>query len=159
MQIRDRDYYRASQERLRQAIRLSTQEGAYALSIYCSGLAVECLLRAFRWREDRTFSGRHDLDELLKASGVLRVNDDYMRRKGKNDDEILAASRDFRAAMNEIVVLWHNSMRFASEDRLHAHLRALGRVQGIRGDPLRQNALAMLNAAQFIVNKGVVLWG
>jgi hypothetical protein len=99
------------------------------------------------------------LDELLKASGVLQVNDDYMRRKGKNDDEILAASRDFRANMNEIVVLWHNSMRFASEDRLRAHLRALGRVQGIKGDPLRHNALAMLNAAQFIVNKGVVLWG
>lgn len=71
MQFRDRDYYRASLDRMRQAQALSMHGDAYALSMYCSGLAVECLLRAFRWREDNSFEGRHDLTDLLKASGMV----------------------------------------------------------------------------------------
>lgn len=158
MQFRDRDYYRASLQRIRQAQALSMEKDAYALPMYCSGLAVECLLRAFRWKADKSFEGRHDLNDLLKASGILRVNDEYMRRKGKDEEEILRASREFRAAVNEIVILWHNNLRFASEMRLKAHLTELNRVQGIKGDPLRKNALDLIDAAQLIINKGIVLW-
>lgn len=158
MQFRDRDYYRASLDRMRQAQALVRHDDCFALSMYCSGLAVECLLRAFRWKEDSSFEGRHDLDVLLKASGILRVNEDYMRRRGKNDDEILRSSLDLRAAMNVIVVVWHNNLRFASETRLKAHLTALKRVQGIKGDPLKKNASDLIEAAQLIMNKGMVLW-
>jgi hypothetical protein len=158
MQFRDTDYYRASLERMRQAQTLSKEGDAYALSMYCSGLAVECLLRAFRWKEDQSFEGRHDLNELLKASRILRVNDDYMHRRGKDEKEILRSSREFRAAMNEIVILWHNNLRFASDARLKAHLAGLNRVQGIKGDPLKKNASDLIDAAQLIVNRGMVLW-
>jgi hypothetical protein len=61
------------------------------------------MLRAFRWKEDPSFEGRHDLRELLRASGILRVNDDFMRRKGKSDEEIQRVALEFRAAMNTIV--------------------------------------------------------
>ena len=158
MQFRNRDYYRASLDRMRQAQTLSVGTDSYALSMYCSGLAVECLLRAFRWKDDKAFEGRHDLNKLLKASGILRVNDEYMRRKGKDEEEILRASREVRAAMNEIVILWDNNLRFASEMRLKAHLIDLNRVQGVKGDPLRKNALDLIDAAQLIINRGIVLW-
>jgi len=158
MQFRDTDYYRASLDRMRQAQTLSKEGDAYALSMYCSGLAVECLLRAFRWKQDQSFEGRHDLNDLLRASGILRVNDESMRRRGKDEEEILSASREFRAAMNEILILWHNNLRFASEARLRAHLAGLKRVQGIKGDPLKKNASDLLDAAKLIVNKGMVLW-
>ena len=158
MQFRAKEYYRASLDRMRQAKTLSSGGDAYALSMYCSGLAVECLLRAFRWKDDKSFEGRHDLNDLLKGSGVLRVNDNYMRRKGKNEDEIRESTLGFREAMNEVVILWHNNLRFASEARLKAHLTRINKVQGIRGDPLRKNASDLIDAAQFVVNRGMVLW-
>lgn len=158
MQFRDTDYYLASLDRMRQAQTLSKERNAYALSMYCSGLAVECLLRAFRWKEDQSFEGRHDLKSLLRASKILRVNDEHMRRRGKTEEEILRSSREFRAAMNEIVILWHNNLRFASEARLKAHLTGLNMVQGIKGDPLKKKASDLIDAAKLIVNKGMVLW-
>jgi len=158
MQFRDTDYYWASLDRMRQAQTLSKERNAYALSMYCSGLAVECLLRAFRWKEDQSFEGRHDLKSLLRASKILRVNDEHMRRRGKNEEEILRPSREFRAAMNEIVILWHNNLRFASEARLKAHLTGLNMIQGIKGDPLKKKASDLIDAAKLIVNKGMVLW-
>lgn len=68
MQFRDEEYYHAGLERLRQAESLYSEGKAYALAMYCSGLAVECLLRAFLWKVDKRFDGRHDLNVLLKAS-------------------------------------------------------------------------------------------
>ncbi|NQU20881.1 MAG: hypothetical protein HQ567_06325 [Candidatus Nealsonbacteria bacterium] len=158
MQFRDKEYYRASMERLRQAETLHSKGDAYALAIYCGGLAVECLLRAFRWKVDRSFEGRHDLSDLLKASGILRVDENRMRRRGKDAGDVHESSLAFRAAMNDVVVLWHNNLRFASEARLKAHLKRINRVQGIKGDPLKKNAADLIDAAQLIVKRGMVLW-
>lgn len=144
MNFRDRDYYQAGLERMQQAEKLFAKGGAYALAMYCGGLAVECLLRAFRWSETTGFEGRHDLTDLLKACGILRVDDDYMRRRGKSEEDIHESSIQFRGAMNEVVILWHNNLRFSSESRLKAHLRKIKRVQGIKGDPLKKNAADLI---------------
>ena len=79
MQFRADEYYRVSLERMKQAHGLYQNGAAYSLSMYCAGLAVESLLRAFRWTEHTTFEGRHDLSDLLKASRLLRIDDEYMR--------------------------------------------------------------------------------
>jgi hypothetical protein len=158
MQFRDHEYYVASLERMRQAHFIYAQGEAYALAIYCGGLAVECMLRAFRWKVDKNFEGRHDLKELLKASAVLGVDEERMRRRDIDDERIRKSSMEFKAAMNEIVVLWHNSLRFASETRLKAHLRKTNKLQGIKGDPLKKNAANLINAAQLVINRGMVTW-
>ena len=88
MQFRAEEYYKASLERMRQANGICRDGQSFALAIYCGGLAVECLLRAFRWKEDQTFEGRHDLRELLAASRLLRIDDDQMRRKHVAEDSI-----------------------------------------------------------------------
>jgi hypothetical protein len=126
--------------------------------MYCGGLAVECILRAFRWRRDRSFEGRHDLEDLLKASALLRINEDHMRQTGISDDDILHYALSLRAAMNEVLALWHNNLRFASEASLRAFLHRIGRLQGIKGNALKRNALDLLNAAQTVVDRGVALW-
>jgi len=71
MQFTAEQYYRVSLERTKQARGLYSDGGAYSLAMYCGGLAVESLLRAFRWTEDTSFEGRHDLSDLLKASRLL----------------------------------------------------------------------------------------
>ncbi len=60
--------------------------------------------------------------------------------------------------MSEIIVLWHNNLRFASEASLKAFLNKIGRLQGVKGDPLKKNALDLLNAAQTVIDRGVALW-
>ena len=122
------------------------------------GLAVESLLRAFRWTEDPNFEGRHNLRNLLKASGLLRIGDDYLRRKGVSEAAVQDAGIEFRAAIQEVIILWNNNLRFASEARLRTFLNDIGRLQGIRGDPLKKNALDMLNAAQAVIDRGETLW-
>src|SRR6266851_9921814 len=122
MIFRAQEYYQAGTERMRQARELYRVGGSYALAMYCGGLAVECILRAFRWEKDKAFEGRHDLQDLLKASDLLGIDEGRMRRRGISDEEITKVALSLRAAMNEVVTLWHNNLRFASEARLRAFL-------------------------------------
>ena len=158
MQFRAEQYYQASLERMEQARKIYQDGAAFALAMYVGGLAVESLLRAFRWTEDTSFEGRHDLSELLKASGLLRIDDEYMRRKGASEQTIHDAGAKLRGAMNEVIILWHNNLRFASEASLKAFLNKIGRLQRIKGDPLKKNAMDFLNAALTVINRGVTLW-
>lgn len=158
MQFTAEQYYRVSLERMRQARGLYREGAAYALTMYCSGLAVEALLRAFRWQVETSFEGRHDLTDLLKASRLLRIDDESMRRRGASEEAIQHSGEALRAALNDVVTLWHNNLRFACEASLKAFLHKIGRLQGVRGDPLKKNALDLLNAAQTVVDRGVSLW-
>lgn len=158
MTFRADEYFRASVERMRQARQIQTSGESYALGMYCAGLAVECMLRAFRWSKDASFEGRHDLKDLLKASNLLRLDEEHMRRQKVPDDAIAEYSMRLRAAMNEVVALWHNNLRFASEAALRAHLRKIDRLHAIRGNPLKKNAADLLNAAQTVIDRGVALW-
>jgi HEPN domain-containing protein len=158
MKFRAEEYFRAGTERMRQARTIFKAGGSYALAMYCGGLAVECLLRAFRWHKDPSFESRHDLADLLHASALLRINDEHLRRKGISEDEARENARRLRAAMSEVVALWHNNLRFAAEASLRAFLNRIDRLQGIKGNPLKKNADDLLNAAQTVVDRGVVLW-
>jgi HEPN domain-containing protein len=158
MDLSAEHYFRAGEERMAQALQLYKSGRSYALTMYVSGLAVECILRAFRWRKEPQFSGRHDLTELFKASGLLEIEEDGMRRKDFSEEAIREQGLRLKVAMNSIVRLWVNNLRFASEARLRSHLVAMGAQQGKRGDLSKACALELLNAAKTIVDKGVALW-
>ena len=62
-------YFEASLERVNQAQRLFREgDGSFALAMYASGLAVECLLRAYMLKRKPTFESRHDLFLLFKEN-------------------------------------------------------------------------------------------
>jgi hypothetical protein len=64
MGLRSDSYYTAARDRIREAQFL--HEHRYdVLSMYVSGLAGECILRAFRLLKDPTFDERHDLMDIL----------------------------------------------------------------------------------------------
>jgi HEPN domain-containing protein len=158
MKFTDEEYFRAGIERMRQAREIHDSSGNFALAMYTSGLAVECILRAFRWSKDKSFEGRHDLEDLLKASDLLRINERRSQKRGISEDERRQSSIALRAAMNEVVVLLHNNLRFAPESSLRAFLNRIGRLQGVKGDALKKNSTDLLNAAQMVVDRGVTLW-
>ena len=60
--------------------------------------------------------------------------------------------------MNEVVILWHNNLRFASEASLKTFLHKASRLHGIKGDPVKKHAMDFLDAAQTVINHGVMLW-
>ncbi len=39
-----------------------------------------------------------------------------------------------------------------------SYLKQLRRVRGVKGDPLKKNALDLIEAAQIIIDRGVGLW-
>ncbi|WP_165220129.1 hypothetical protein [Aquisphaera insulae] len=149
-----------SLERMDQARRIFDDGDGYALAMYCGGLAVESLLRAFRWSEDRSFEGRHDLPELLKASGLLRVDEEDRRRDqvAGAEDRARKVNLDLRVEVNSVAALWHNNLRYASEKSLMAFLKSAGRTRRLKGDALRKNARELLESAQRIINRGQILW-
>jgi hypothetical protein len=158
MQFTAKDYYQVGLERMQAAHRIYREGMTFALAMYCAGLAVESLLRAFRWTEDTAFEGRHDLAALLRASRLFYIDEDHLRRRRASHDDIHESGLKLRAAMNEVTILWHNSLRFASEASLKAFLRRIDRLQGVKGDPLKKNASDLIEAAQTVVSRGVVLW-
>jgi hypothetical protein len=158
MKFTGEEYYRAAVERMRQSREIHKSGGSYSLAMYTGGLAVECMLRTFRWNKDRSFEGRHDLEDLLKSSDFLNINEEKSRTRGVSQGAIEQISIALRSAMNEVVALWHNNLRFAPEASLHAFLNRIGRHKGIRGDALKKNSADLLNAAQMVVDRGVVRW-
>jgi len=58
--LRSDSYYTAARERIKEA-QFLLENRYYTLAMYISGLAVECILRAFRLLKDPTFDERHDL--------------------------------------------------------------------------------------------------
>ena len=158
MQFNAEQYYRAALDRMRQARRLYESGDSYAPAMYFAGLAVESLLRAFRWKKDSSFEGRHDLFVLVEASGLFKIDDEHMRSLGVSEEEIGRAGREVRKAMQEVAGLWHNNLRFASEAALKLHLVKIRRVQGIKGDPLKKNTQDIIEAAQTIMDRGAILW-
>jgi HEPN domain-containing protein len=158
MIFRADEYYRAGGERMAQARSIFHSSGNYALATYCGGLAVECVLRAFRWKKDANFEGRHDLSELLRASGFLDLCDQLMRDKGVSQESIEIASARLLESMNQVMLLWHNNLRYACEKSFRAFLNRRNLLRGIKGDPLKKNASDLLNSAQNVVDQGVKLW-
>lgn len=158
MQFRAEQYYRAGLERMEQARKLYLDGSAYSLAMYCGGLAVESLLRAFRWTEDASFEGRHDLADLLQSSRLLKMHDDHMRRNKASEEATRRSAMALQEAMQVVINLWHNNLRFASEAALKSHLKRIGKLQGVKGDPLKKNTLDLLDSAQTVMDQGVTLW-
>ncbi len=126
--------------------------------MWIAGVAVECLLRAYRARIKLEFDARHDLVEMFKQSGLYDVVERDLRRQTHDESAIRDQLDGLRAAIIAASRLWHNNYRYASEDRIRAHLRTAGAHLGIKGDFLKENARRLVEAASRIVAEGVRRW-
>jgi len=158
MEFPPEHYFQTATQRIRQAQYLYREGSSYALAIYVGGVAVECLLRAFKGRRDPTFDEKHHLLRLFAASGMLRIDRDKLLAKGWTDAQIDEHLHTLKVAVNEIFRLWANNYRFASEERLRSHLKQITSHQRIQGDYLKEQARQFLNSAQKFIDKGVVQW-
>src|SRR5262249_23732459 len=153
---RPEHYYRAALERIGQAQHLYHEGRSFALAMYAAGVAVECMLRAFRARKTFEFESRHDLLALFAESGMLRVGQEMLKAQGWSDHDITNHQVTLRTAVNDVYSLWHNNYRYASEERLLAHLKRMKLYQGTKGNLLKAKSLQLLRAAKLFVDRGVL---
>jgi hypothetical protein len=157
---RPEHYYRVGLERIKQAWLLYNEpnHGSYALAMYVAGVAVESMLRAFKIFRDPVFDERHDLLRLFKASGMLNLDPDLLKARGLSTSQVEAYFRELQAATSDVYDLWSNDYRFATEERMRAHLKNKRLDRKIRGDFLKKRSLELLEASQTIIDKGLLQW-
>lgn len=133
------EYRRASHEKFN-AAQDAHALGHYVVSHYLCGVAVECMLRAFRWRIDPSWDSKHNLRELSKKCGV------YQRLQKKDPQA-------FARALNEVVRRWRVSHRYSPSDRLLEDLTRLKIETGKNDRILRNNSNVMLECTQIILKE------
>jgi hypothetical protein len=126
--------------------------------MYIAGVAVESMLRAIRAKQTREFTSRHDVLSLFAECRMLKVGEETLKAKGWRDEDIESHMQSLRTAVNGVYVLWHNNYRYASEDRVAAHLKRLKLFQRAKGDILKSKALELFNAANLFIAKGILQW-
>ena len=144
MNLRPEGYHEAALGKVEGARRLH-DSGRFAQSIYLSGLAAECMLRAFRTRRDPEFDSGHDLRNLYKASGILDFIPD---RHGA----------EFGERFTILWARWKNDYRYASEDRLRAEYKRLMFDRGVFGDSMKHNSKIVLDSALPVISIGALTW-
>jgi hypothetical protein len=118
IEIRNEQYYNAALDRLEDVKGLkATGRGNSAGAAYLCGLSVECALRALI-PVGREFYDRHNLLALAGA-GALKLADER-------------AYQELSLALNEMTILWQNTLRFYSEDRFSAFCRDKVQSTGLR---------------------------
>jgi hypothetical protein len=115
------------------------------LANYVSGLAVECILRAYRLRIDPAFDARHDVLELYKLAQFADV-------VPEKDTESISA------ALGDVIALWGNDHRFLTTAVLRKRWTQRQLYRGIHGDFVKELVRRLVNAANRIVTIGVARW-
>lgn len=155
---RPEHYYHAALERIAQAKALYDRDDSHAPAMYVAGVAVECLMRAFKMRRGGEFDERHDLLRLFSESGMLSIDPAALRAVGLSEAESAVFAQRLRAEVSDVVRLWANDYRYATEARLRGHLKRIAPEPRVKGDLLKYQSLRLYNAAKRIVDLGVLLW-
>lgn len=137
-------YFAAARERATEIEELY-RAGRYVLAHYVAGVAVECMLRAYRFRRDPEFDARHDLYRLLHSSGMIPV---------LRPEEVYAAN----SAIASVNFRWANDFRYRCDANLRKYLKRIGADRGIKGNLLKENARRSKDAALTFVRIGVKAW-
>jgi hypothetical protein len=99
------DYFTASQTRNFDSEHLKVKPESIIFALYCAGVSVECMLRAFITKETTEFNSRHNIEMLYKDSKLGLKLDDKEKEK-------------ISAAIRTVSRTWSNSLRYTSEKRM-----------------------------------------
>ena len=138
------EYTLASEEHLSAAIQCHLS-GNYHTCHYLCGLAVECMLRAYRWRIDASWDGRHLLPKLYKESHFDALVSEKEHEKMSESFSVVASR-------------WSNTHRFTSPAKLEKYLNEIGATLNVKGDKLKKNSSDMYDASEYIVGLGKNKW-
>ena len=137
-------YYKAALEHLDHARWLHEQNQFY-LSHFFSGLAVECMLRAYLRRISDEFDPRHDLYLLAKKSKFFDVI--------PYDLQI-----EYGGYISLLNLRWHSNHRYFSERDILTYWSNQRAEFNTKGNRVENISRVALNMALDIVNLGARKW-
>jgi uncharacterized protein (UPF0332 family) len=144
MKINPKQYLEVAQEHIDTARILYNNE-RYSTAIYLAGVSIECLLLAYRTKNISHFDSKHDLNKLMKESGIANFVQERNRKK-------------MGILLGEVWSRWKNNYRFASNSRLRSEFKKIGLDRGIKGDILKSNSMSIIDYAYELINIGVRRW-
>jgi len=142
------DYYAASFQRIADFQHLEKEPKSIIFKVYCAGVAIECMLRAFITKNNVEFDSKHDLDKLLIDSGVLSLIETQEEK-----EELIVA---IKKAKN----LWNNNLRYFSDKRLKrliGHELAQTKYKDVT-KYFNDKCQALFDAAYLITETGKTKW-
>lgn len=99
------DYYSASLTRMTDLEHLRTNQNSIIFSIYCAGVSIECMFRAYITKYTKEFDAKHNLEKLFEKS--LLANELTANEKEKLSIAVKKANK-----------IWNNDLRYVSEKRM-----------------------------------------
>jgi HEPN domain-containing protein len=143
-------YLLAAQEHIFSLNRLMDDPKQYVLAYYVSGLAVECLFRAYMTVVGAEHDAKHDLRKLAENARFV---------ESMPEDQ----QDDVRAALGEVITRWRNNHRYRSESALRQFLKEEGLFKlpggrSLRGDIVKHNVVTITESATLIVTVGAARW-
>lgn len=142
-EFRPQVYLQAAQERMVRA-ELLDEERDFVLSHYVAGVAVECILRAYKARLDESLDERHDLRLLAKRGGLFNPAINERQQKAI-------------AALGEVVKRWDNAHRYRTPQSLRKFLTDRG-LFAKKGEVLEFSSAKIVSAMIELVTFGVQRW-
>ena len=99
------DYYTASLTRQADLKHLRTNQNSIIFSVYCAGVSIECMFRAYITKYTKEFDSKHNLEKLYAKS--LLANQLEVGEKEKIASAVKKANN-----------IWNNDLRYVSEKRM-----------------------------------------
>lgn len=112
---------------------------------YLAGLAVECMLRAYRVRIDPEFDSRHDVDRLYKLAKFADIIPFHQ-------------VEEVTALLDEVIDLWSNDHRYLSTAALRRRWTKRRLYERVKGDFVKELTRRLVESASRIVAIGVARW-
>jgi hypothetical protein len=139
------DYRNAALDRMGDAGQLKRLD-RYPFAMYAAGVAVECMLRAFR-HPDREHAAHHDVVAHLAACDRERLGD--------------RAWAKLRGPVQTVHILWLNNFRYADESWLRRYLNDLKYYERVKrgSDTLKVACIELIDAALAIAALAIVTVG
>lgn len=141
------DYYTAALLRKGDLEHLRKNESSIIFSLYCAGVAVECMLRAYIRIETKEFDSRHDLSQLFEKSKLALIISP--EDKGK-----------VTASITKIAQFWSNNLRYTSDTRMKrfiAHKIVRTKFKDIN-KYLKKHNNDIFEATEIIIKMGETSW-
>ena len=141
------DYYSASLSRVIDLEHLLEKKESIIFSIYCAGVATECMLRAYITRYTLEFDSKHDLEKLYEKSQLSSL-------LNESDKERLSV------AIRKMNKIWNNNLRYTSEKRMKrliAHEMVRTNTKDVNNYVSKFYA-EIFEATNLIITKGKEKW-
>lgn len=147
------DFFTAAKTRFQDVNHLFKKEECIIFSVYCCGVAIECMLRAYMKRNAVLYNPDHNLRQLYETSNMTT---------NFSDDDKIELIPKLTASISTLFKHWNNDLRYVSEKRLkrklfEIHNKEIRECKSVHKF-LKKRYKDVFNATKTFINIGESKW-